>query len=286
MSGIPMSASSFLLIYTVMWLVPVAMYVVLFSVGSGLGPREARTIHSISGKPARKEGSHPVRQGLRARLSKHGERNIAFECLLAMSAVAAATTALIFGLIVGDLQIRSQRPLGVAYTWTWINNADVRAQTGAPFQQAWSVARLPRVRWQACLILMGGAAVLIGGIAFSLLKMQRPGLSASDRRLVKQYEAFHAELVRIETEKLLEQSTDSEEPYPHHETHPESPGQDQGQLTSHLPGSTPLFAELDLTIFQTVWAELRRFVWTVTKEEHTRRTESNASKPSRQHRRD
>jgi hypothetical protein len=181
-------------------------------------------------------------------LSKHGKRNIALKSLVAMSAVAAATTALIFSLVVRELQIRSQRALGLTYTWTWTNNADARAQTGAPPQQAWSGGRLPRVGSLTCLILMGAAAVLIGGIVFSLLKTQRPVPSASSRRLARQYEAFQADLVRIEREKLLEQSTNSDEPYPHHENHPESPGQDQGQLTSHLPGSTPFFEGVDATI--------------------------------------
>jgi hypothetical protein len=81
---------------------------------------------------------------------------------------------------------------------------------------------------------MGAAAALIGGIVFSLLKTPRPDLSADDQNLAKEYEAFEADLVRIEREKLLEQSTDSEEPYPDHETHPGSSDQDQGQLTSHL----------------------------------------------------
>lgn len=61
MSGIPMSAFSWVLIYAVMWLVPVAIYVVLFSVGSGLGSKEAGTVHPISAKPTPKEESHPVR---------------------------------------------------------------------------------------------------------------------------------------------------------------------------------------------------------------------------------
>lgn len=165
-------------------------------------------------------------------LSKHGERNIAFECLVAMSAMAAAATALIFWLVVHDLQSRSQRALGVTYTWTWTNASEnAPAQTAAPHQQAWPGARLPPVGWLTCLILMGAAAALIGGIVFSLLKTPRPDLSADDQNLAKEYEAFEADLVRIERSKLLEQSTDSEEPYPHHETHPGSSDQDQEQLT-------------------------------------------------------
>jgi hypothetical protein len=174
-------------------------------------------------------------------LNKHGGRNVAFESLVAMSAVTAAAIALMFSLIVHDLQIQSERALGVTYTWTWINNSDVGDQTGAQPQQAMSSARLPQVGSLAGLILMSAAAVLIGGIVFSLLKMQRPVPSASSRKVARQCDVFEANLVRIEREKLLEQSTKSDEPYPHHETHSESPGEDQGQLTSHLPGSTPFF---------------------------------------------
>src|SRR5215469_7686203 len=99
--------------------------------------------------------------------SKHGERRNAFGYLVALTAVTAATTALIFSLVARDLQIRSQRSLGDTYTWTWTHNADTPAQTGAPPQQAWSGARLPQVGLLTCLILMGAAAVLIGGIVFS-----------------------------------------------------------------------------------------------------------------------
>jgi hypothetical protein len=40
---------------------------------------------------------------------------------------------------------------------------------------------------------------------------------------------------------LVKQAVCECEPCPHHENYPESPGEDQGQLTSHLPGSTPFF---------------------------------------------
>jgi hypothetical protein len=181
-------------------------------------------------------------------LSKHGGRNIASECLVIMCAVAAATIALTFSLVVRDAQIRSQRALGITYTWTWTNNADARDKTGAQPQQAMSSARLPEVGSLAGLILMSAAAVLVGGIVFSLLKTQRPVPSASSRRLARQCDVFQADMVRIEREKLLDQSTNSDEPYPHHETHPGSPGEDQGQLTSHLPGSTPFFEGVNSTI--------------------------------------
>jgi hypothetical protein len=179
-------------------------------------------------------------------LRKHGRRNIASECLVIMCAVAAATIALTFSLVARDAQIRSQRALGVTYTWTWTNNADAGEKTGA--QQAMSSARLPQVGSLTGMILMSAAAALVGGIVFSLLKTQRPVPSASSRRLARQCDVFQADMVRIEREKLLDQSTNSDEPYPHHETHPGSPGEDQGQLTSHLPGSTPFFEDVEPAI--------------------------------------
>jgi hypothetical protein len=181
-------------------------------------------------------------------LSKHGGINVACEYLVAMCAVAAATTALIFSLLVRDLQTRSQRALGATYTWTWTNNGDEPTPKGVRIQQDWSDGRLPRVGWLDGSILIGAAAVLTGGIVFSLLKMRRPVPSANSRKLARQYDAFNTDLVRLEREKLQEQqSTNIYEPYPHHETHPESPGEDQGQLTSHLPGSTPFFEGMDFT---------------------------------------
>ena len=156
-------------------------------------------------------------------LRKLGMRNIAFAYLVALSAVAAATTALIFSLVVRDLEIESQPALWGMCVTCWTRSG----------------AKLLRLESVSPLILMGAAAMLIGGIVFSLLKTQRPVPSASARRLARQYQAFEADLARIGTEKLQEQSTSRDEPYPHHETHPESPGEDQGQLTSHLPGSTP-----------------------------------------------
>ena len=159
-------------------------------------------------------------------LRKLGKRNIAFGYLVAMSAVAAATAALIFSLVVRDLETGSQPALWaicVTCTGPWTRSG----------------AKLLRFESVSPLILMGAAAILIGGIVFSLLKTQRPVPSASGRRLARQYQALEADLARIGTEKLQGQSPSRDEPYPHHETYPESPGEDQGQLTSHLPGSTP-----------------------------------------------
>ena len=61
MSGIPMSAFSWVLIYALMWVPVIVIFIVLFSVGSGLGPNEEATVHPISTKPAPKQEPQPVR---------------------------------------------------------------------------------------------------------------------------------------------------------------------------------------------------------------------------------
>jgi len=61
MSGIPMSAFLWMLLYAVMCVPVVAFYAILFSVGSGLGPKEEKMIYPISGKPRPKEESPPIR---------------------------------------------------------------------------------------------------------------------------------------------------------------------------------------------------------------------------------
>ena len=60
MLGIPMSPATWLLTYALMDLVVVAIYAVLFSVGTGLEPKEAETVHPMSGKPTRKDESHRI----------------------------------------------------------------------------------------------------------------------------------------------------------------------------------------------------------------------------------
>jgi hypothetical protein len=59
MSGMPMPAFTWL--DSVMFLVVVAIYVTLFAVGPDLGPKEAGTVHPISGKPKRKDESRSIR---------------------------------------------------------------------------------------------------------------------------------------------------------------------------------------------------------------------------------
>jgi hypothetical protein len=55
MSGI--SVPVFTWLDAVMFLVVVAIYVTLFAVGPDLGPKEAGSVHPISGKPTRKDES-------------------------------------------------------------------------------------------------------------------------------------------------------------------------------------------------------------------------------------
>jgi len=52
-----MSAVSFLLIYAAMWAVATGIYVVLFSVGSGLGPKEDMG-HRVVSEPEAEAKSH------------------------------------------------------------------------------------------------------------------------------------------------------------------------------------------------------------------------------------
>lgn len=184
-----MPASSMLMLILLMWSVPVLVYVVLFF-------------------PELKQA---VVSGSLFALSRHGESEnaknaLSFEYLLPM--VAAATMALMFGLLIG-------------------------------------------ASWPACLMLMGAGAALIGGIAYTLLQMHRLGIRteacgpdqamrhdtlAPDRSADSRLTGQRRMLVR--------QPVEGYEPYPHHENYPESPGEDQGQLTSHLSGSTPFFEEL------------------------------------------
>jgi hypothetical protein len=104
------------------------------------------------------------------------------------------------------------------------------------------------VSWPLCLMLMGAMAVLLGGMTFSLLKMHRLALP---RDRAARYDLLdpnrYAELrLRAQQQMLLKTQPADDEPYPHHEHYPESAGEDQGQLTSHLSGSTPFLQDLDV----------------------------------------
>jgi hypothetical protein len=59
MSGIPTPAFNWL--DSVMFLVVVAIYVMLFAVGPELGQNEAGTVHPIGGQPTWKDESRSIR---------------------------------------------------------------------------------------------------------------------------------------------------------------------------------------------------------------------------------
>jgi len=107
---------------------------------------------------------------------------------------------------------------------------------------AWVLVLLANFSWQTCAILMGGMALLIGGIMYTMLEMNR----LTDRRRAKEVEAEMAAIEAFETLLAAERAQaernlppEGVEPYRHHEEHAESPGYDQGQLTSRLSGTTP-----------------------------------------------
>lgn len=61
MLGAPLSAFSLLFMLAVMWVAPLAFYVIVFSVGSGLGSdEESETVHPIGSQPKTKREEHHV----------------------------------------------------------------------------------------------------------------------------------------------------------------------------------------------------------------------------------
>jgi len=100
------------------------------------------------------------------------------------------------------------------------------------------------------LIVVGASALLVGGIVYSLLEMHR--LATRNRELElaaksAEIEACEAQLAaqRAEAESRIVEVPVGSEPYRHHEHHLESPGLDQGQLTTGLAGTTPFFERKD-----------------------------------------
>jgi hypothetical protein len=92
------------------------------------------------------------------------------------------------------------------------------------------------------------AGLLAGGLAFSLLELRRRAHRNPERdsKRIAELEAFEIELA-AQRERAEEAMTEvaGPEPYRHHEDHAESPGYDQGQLTSRLAGTTPFLKRLD-----------------------------------------
>lgn len=101
---------------------------------------------------------------------------------------------------------------------------------------------------QECAALMIVTGLLTGGLAFSLLELRRRARRNPERELrrIEELKAFEIELAarRARAEQAITELV-GPEPYRHHEDHAESPGYDQGQLTSMLAGTTPFFKRLD-----------------------------------------
>ena len=140
------------------------------------------------------------------------EEGSLFQCLLAMA--AAATTAMIFSIISG-------------------------------------------INWQFGRMLMGAAAALAGATLFTFLEMRRLGRSSlvhelspssrhgasggQDPSIKSTYSVTKALAAAAKMEQLVE----SNEACSNRENHPESAGEDRGQLMSHLSGSMPFLEDLD-----------------------------------------
>lgn len=108
--------------------------------------------------------------------------------------------------------------------------------------------------WTMCLMLIAAVAVWIGGVAFTLVEMHRLALL---QNRAAQYDSsdpnrFAEATLRAQSHIAVMQSRREFDPCPHHEYYPESAGEDQGQLTSHLSGSTPFIDHLEVSIARTI----------------------------------
>ncbi len=91
--------------------------------------------------------------------------------------------------------------------------------------------------WESLVLLMG-TLVVVWAIVFTILEMYRLA------RLPKDGQAVIENEDDLEFPRTVVVQSPTGEPYPHHEHYPESPGLDQGQLTSQLPDSRPWIGEL------------------------------------------
>lgn len=92
--------------------------------------------------------------------------------------------------------------------------------------------------WQSVFLVIG--TVIVGwAILFSILEVRRLAQSPEERAAEALEEGPNAYPARTLT---VDKPTG--EPYPHHEDHTESPGFDQGQLTSRIPETTPFIDKL------------------------------------------
>jgi hypothetical protein len=95
-----------------------------------------------------------------------------------------------------------------------------------------------------CLILVMGAAVIAGGVIFTFLEVHRLALPAGAQVTQQEPPSAHRLSAFASLRRAMLPVAESTEACPHHEYYPESPGEDQGQLTSHWPSSTPSLREL------------------------------------------
>ncbi len=98
--------------------------------------------------------------------------------------------------------------------------------------------------WPDCLILVMGAAVITGGVIYTFLEVRRLGLPAGAQVMQQEPPSTDRLSALANLRRAMLPVAESTEACPHHEYYPESPGEDQGQLTSHWPGSTPSLREL------------------------------------------
>jgi len=98
------------------------------------------------------------------------------------------------------------------------------------------------LQWQGSIMVMASVTVLIGGIVYSLLEMYRLGYPVRHSETARTRQDWSPRILR---NTVSQQSAEIDEACFHHENHPESSGEDQGQLLSHLPGSTPFLERLD-----------------------------------------
>ena len=102
-----------------------------------------------------------------------------------------------------------------------------------------TVTSLAGLGWQHRFLMLTGVLIVGGAILFSALEIRRLTQTEEERA---RDTADAARTAYPAGDAVVEPPT--AEACPHHEDHVESPGLDQGQLTSQLPDDTPLIAEL------------------------------------------
>jgi hypothetical protein len=100
-------------------------------------------------------------------------------------------------------------------------------------------AALADLSWLQGLLIFIGCLSVGWAILFTILEVRRLAQSAREREeeaLLSSSNPYVSHSVAIDPS--------TGDPYPHHEDYGESCGQDQGQRTSRLPGTTPLIDRL------------------------------------------